>query len=62
VNAKGMFRGDVALSRKYGKMLADSYIAALDHLKPSQRDGLDFAVEKVRIPLAPLPSCRSPES
>jgi hypothetical protein len=56
VNAKGMFRGDVALSRKYGKMLADSYIAALDHLKPSQRDGLDFAVEKVRIPLAPLPS------
>jgi hypothetical protein len=56
VNSKGMFRGDVELSKKYGRMLADSYIAALADLKPSQRDGLDFAVEKVRIPLAPLPS------
>lgn len=56
VNSKGMFRGDVALSRQYGRMLADSYIAALKDLKPSLRDGLDFAVEKVRIPLAPLPS------
>jgi len=56
VNAKGMFRGDVALSKKYGKLLAESYIAALPNLQPSQRDGLDFAIEKVRIPLAPLPS------
>lgn len=56
VNSKGMFRGDVALSKKYGRMLADSYIAALDKLQPSARDGLDYAVEKVRIPLAPLPS------
>lgn len=56
VNSKGMFRGDVALSKKYGRMLADSYIAALKDMKASKRDGLDFAVEKVRIPLAPLPS------
>jgi hypothetical protein len=56
VNSKGMFRGSVELSKKYGRMLADSYIAALKDLKPSQRDGLDFAIEKVRIPLAPLPS------
>lgn len=56
VNSKGMFRGGVDLSKKYGRMLADSYIAALEGLKPSQRDGLDFATEKVRIPLAPLPS------
>lgn len=56
VNSKGMFRGDVELSKKYGRMLADSYITALNDLKPSQRDGLDFVVEKVRIPLAPLPS------
>lgn len=56
VNSKGMFRGDVALSKKYGRMLADSYIAALDNLQPSKRDGLDYAVEKVRIPLAPLPA------
>jgi len=56
VNSKGMFRGGVELSKKYGRMLADSYIAALKDLKPSQRDGLDFAIEKVRIPLTPLPS------
>ncbi|MBL9113598.1 MAG: hypothetical protein JNJ83_01220 [Verrucomicrobiaceae bacterium] len=55
VNSKGMFRGDADLSRKYGRMLADSYIAALADLKPSKRDGLDFAIEQVRIPLAPLP-------
>ena len=54
-----MFRGDVQLSKKYGRMLADSYIAALDKLQPSKRDGLDFAIEKVRIPLAPLPSVES---
>ncbi|MDP1586635.1 MAG: hypothetical protein Q8M07_02730, partial [Prosthecobacter sp.] len=56
VNSKGMFRGDVNLSKQYGRMLADSYIAALEKLQPSKRDGLDFAIEKVRIPLAPLPS------
>jgi len=55
VNSKGMFRGDVELSKKYGRLLADSYIAALAKLQPSKRDGLDFAIEKVRIPLAPLP-------
>lgn len=59
VNSKGMFRGDVDLSKKYGRMLADSYIAALDKLQPSKRDGFDFAIEKVRIPLAPLPSVDS---
>ncbi len=56
VNSKGMFRGDVELSKQYGRMLADSYIGALEKLRPSKRDGLDFAVETVRIPLAPLPS------
>ena len=56
VNSKGMFRGNVALSRQYGRWLADSYIAALENLQASEREGLDFAVEKVRIPLAPLPS------
>ncbi len=56
VNSKGMFRSGVELSKKFGRMLADSYIAALKDLRVSERDGLDFAVEKVRIPLAPLPS------
>jgi hypothetical protein len=56
VNSKGMFRGDVALSKKYGRMLADSYLAALKGLKMSERDGMDFSIEKVSIPLAPLPA------
>ncbi len=56
VNSKGMFRGDVELSKKYGGMLADSYIQALAKLQPSARNDLQFSVEKVQIPLAPLPS------
>lgn len=45
-----------ALSKKYGGMLADSYLKALEQLHPSSLDGMEFAVEKVQIPLAPLPS------
>ncbi len=56
VNSKGMFRGDVALSEKYGRMLGESYIKALGQLKPSRRDGLNYAAEKAQIPLGPLPS------
>lgn len=56
VNSKGMFRGDVELSRKYGRMLADTYIEALDDLQLSERTGIDFTVNTVKIPLAPLPS------
>ena len=56
VNSKGMFRGDVELSKKYGRMLADSYVEALKKLQPSKRTGLQYAVEKVGVPLAPLPS------
>ncbi len=55
VNAKGMFRGDVKRSIEYGCMLADSYIKAMGHLQKSERDGFDYAVEKVGVPLAPLP-------
>jgi hypothetical protein len=56
VNSKGMFRGDVALSEKYGRMLGESYIKALGQLKQSRRDGLNYAAETARIPLGPLPS------
>ena len=56
VNSKQMFRGGVETSAQYGRMLGSSYIKALDDLKPSSRDGLDYSVEKVKIPLAPLPS------
>lgn len=55
VNSKGMFRGGVELSEKYGRMLGETYIQALGELKPSARDGFDYAVEPVRIPLGPLP-------
>jgi hypothetical protein len=51
VNSKGMFRGDVELSKKYGRMLADTYISVLDQLQLSQRPGLDYSVETVKIPL-----------
>jgi len=56
VNSKGMFRGDVALSERYGRMLGESYIKALDNLRASGRNRLDYAVENVHIPLGPLPS------
>lgn len=59
VNSKGMFRGDVALSERYGRMLGESYIKALETLQPSRRNRLDYAVEKVRIPLGPLPSAEA---
>lgn len=37
-------------------MLGQSYIEALQELQPSRRDGMDFATESVKLPLAPLPS------
>ena len=55
VNSKGMFRGTVEDSTRYGRMLGQSYLDALKNLKPSRRGGLDWAVEKVGVPLAPLP-------
>ena len=56
VNSKEMFFGGVKRSTEFGHMLGQSYIDALDNLQPSRRDGLDFAVEKVNVPLAPLPT------
>ncbi|MDY0165338.1 MAG: hypothetical protein RBS80_02280 [Thermoguttaceae bacterium] len=55
VNSKGMFRGGVEESTRFGNMLGQSYIEALGNLRPSERGGFDYAVEKVGIPLAPLP-------
>ena len=62
VNAKGMFRGGVDLSRKFGEMLAGSYLEALPRLRPSARGGFDYAVETVGIPLAPLPDAAALEA
>jgi hypothetical protein len=56
VNSKEMFSGGVERAAEFGRMLGQSYVDALATLQPSQRDGLDFAFEKVNVPLAPLPS------
>ena len=56
VNSKEMFCGGVERATQFGQLLGQSYIDALPKLRPSGRDGLDFVVETVDIPLAPLPS------
>ncbi len=55
VNSKEMFRGGVERATYYGRLLGESYIKALEQLQPSRHDGLDYAMEKVGVPLAPLP-------
>lgn len=55
VNSKEMFCGGVDRARQFGRMLGESYVAALAKLKPSARAGMDYAVETVPVPLAPLP-------
>jgi len=56
IASKMMFHGGVEMATRYGRMLGDSYIKAVQDLQQSRRDGFDFALEKVRVPLAPLPS------
>ena len=56
VNSKEMFFGGVKRSTEFGHLLGQSFIDALENLQPSRRDGLDFAVEEVQVPLAPLPA------
>lgn len=55
VNSKEMFSGGVPRATEFGRLLGESYVKALAGLRPSRRDGLDVAVETVRVPLAPLP-------
>ena len=55
IASKMMFHGGVDMASRYGKMLGASYIAALADLRQSRRDGFDYVLEKVRVPLAPLP-------
>jgi hypothetical protein len=54
VNSKEMFCGGAERATEFGHMLGQSNIDALTDLRPSRRDGLDFAMEKVNVPLAPL--------
>ena len=55
VNSKEMFSGGVERSVEFGQLLGESYMEALAHLQKSQRDGLDYQVATVHVPLAPLP-------
>lgn len=56
VNSKHMLSGDVKRSTEYGRMLGDAYVEALGQLKRSERESLSFCVERIGIPLGPLPS------
>ena len=56
VNSKEMFCGGVERATQFGRMLGESAAKALDDLKPSKREGMDYAVETVGVPLAALPS------
>ena len=56
VNSKEMFRGGVERAQYFGRLLGASYIKALEDLRPSRRDGLNYEVRNVKMPLAPLPS------
>jgi len=55
VNSKDMFRGGVKRATQFGEWLGQSYVTAAGQLQSSARDGLDYAVVTVNIPLAPLP-------
>ncbi len=55
VNSKEMLSGNIELATKFGRMLGQSYIDALDDLRPSLRDGMNLVIEKVGLPLSPLP-------
>ena len=56
VNSKEMLCGTVERSTQFGNMLGESYIKALEELRPSIRDGMNFSTETVNLPLAALPS------
>ena len=56
VNSKEMLTGTVERSTQFGNMLGESYIEALQKLRHSVRDGMNFSTETVNLPLAPLPS------
>lgn len=56
VNSKEMLSGSVERSTEFGEMLGARFVAALKNLQPSRRDGMDAAVETVRVPLDSLPS------
>ncbi|MAE60137.1 MAG: hypothetical protein CMJ49_02145 [Planctomycetaceae bacterium] len=61
VNSKEMFTGGPKAAERYGKYLGETYAKASRRLTASARDGLDYAVERARVPYAGLPSVRTLE-
>ena len=59
MNSKGLLSGDVALSRKLGRYLGNTYIKAAGTLQPSQTDRLGLVRCMAQLPLAALPSERA---
>ncbi len=55
VNSKEMFTGGVKRATEFGHLLGQTYKDAAEELQSSQRGGMSFAIENVRVPLAPLP-------
>jgi len=55
VNSKEMLSGNVKRSTEFGRLLGQSWVDVWKDSVPSERSGLDFAVETVALPLAPLP-------
>ncbi len=57
VNSKGMLcPNGVKRASQQGRMLGESYIKALENLKPSDRAGMSYVTQVVPVPLAPLPT------
>lgn len=56
VNSKHMLSGDIERSTEYGRMLGNAYVESLGAMKRSECETLSFTVERVGIPLGPLPS------
>ncbi len=55
VNSKEMFTGGVKRATEFGHMLGKTYIDTAEKLQSSRRGGMSFAIENVKVPLAPLP-------
>lgn len=59
VNSKEMFSGGVERARLFGEMLGESYLKALNDLRPSERNSLMYKTEPVPVPCGPLPDMRT---
>ena len=61
VNSKRMLSGDVGISHRFGRYLADTFIKAAERMKPSERSDFDLCLDVGRVPFARLPAIRKLE-